>query len=447
MAVKRKSRKILIMCESSGWQWGLGTEFINYELKNGNLYEVFDFSFLGDFRLSARLRLVLMGFKMRRESLAFLKQKNVKVFKFQAHCEIAHPQKNSPALLEQSPALNSIVERCETIDLELIAREDKYLRIIEEEFCKSSLVLSVLQSMDLSDVEELVTVNGRFTKSATVVQFCKERGIKYKLLEAGNRNASFEIFEVGPHSTREFGKKITQLWNSAVEPYRSEISRKYLENLVKNRRLPGMDFRSHVTWGKIPKFSGKKICVFFASSEWEYVGVREETPSGHFNNQIEALNALVTCLDKDIWDIYLRRHPFWPNKGHQDGEKNIWNPFFNVPNLFVIPDSDIDSIALGLESDLIASYGSTIIMEFYAHKFSNIITMGPAPWNSLLPERYVPTIEKLQEFVSSVKSNVKFDKLLPWAYFQMESGIEFELISTDDKTGRWKMKARKLKLK
>jgi len=144
-----------------------------------------------------------------------------------------------------------------------------------------------------------------------------------------------------------------------------------------------------------------------------------------------------------VWDIYLRRHPFGQNQDLQDGEKSIWNSFFDVPNLFVIdPSSDIDSIALGLESDLIASYGSTIIMEFYAHKISNIITMGPAPWNILLPERYVPTIQKLQEFIGSVKSNIEIDKLLPWAFYQMESGIEFELISTDDKTGRWKMRGK-----
>lgn len=431
------------MCESSGWQWGLGTEFINYEQKNGNFMEVFDFSFLGDFRLSVLLRLYLGGFKMRRESLAFLKQKNVKVTKFQARCKIAHAQKNLLALLEQSPALNSIVERCQTIDLELIAGESKYLRIIEEEFCKSNLVLSALQSMDLSDVEEIVAVNGRFTKSATVVKFCKDRGIKYKLLEGGNKDKTFQIFEVGPHSTSEVGKKIIELWNSAVEPYRSEISSKFFENLVTNRRLPGLYYRSQMAWGNIPKFSGKKICVFFASSEWEYIGVREEVPYGHFKNQIEALHALVACLDKDVWDIYLRRHPFGHNQNLQDGEKSIWNSFFNVPDLFVIdPSSDIDSIALGLEADLIASYGSTIIMEFYAHKISNIITMGPAPWNILLPERYVPTIEKLQEFIGSVKSKIEIDKLLPWAYYQIESGIEFELISTDDKTGRWKMKGK-----
>jgi hypothetical protein len=262
-------------------------------------------------------------------------------------------------------------------------------------------------------------------------------------LEGGHKNTSFQIFDFGPHSTSEIQKKINQLWNSAVEPYRSDISRMYLENLVINRRRPGSDFRSRIVWDSLPKFSGKKICVFFASSEWEYLGVREEVPTGHFENQIEAFKALVACLDSEIWDIYLRLHPVTPTHNNHDGENSIWVPFRDITNVVVIEsNSNIDSIALGLKADLIASYGSGINMEFYARKLGNTITMGLAPWNDLLPERHIPTIKKLQKFIGSVKSSIEIEKLLPWAYYQVESGIEFELISTDEKTGRWKMKAK-----
>lgn len=441
MTTKSKSRKILIMCESSGWQWGLGTEFVNYELKNGNFYEVVDLSFVGNFRFSARLRLIFGGFTMRKESLSYFKQKNLKVTKHQGYGKIPFRKELSQSYLKQSPAYNSIAERCQTLDFELISRKAQLVRIAKEEIRKSDLVLSVLLSMDFSDVEKVVTVNGRFTKSATIIKFCKERGIKFELLEGGHKNTSFQIFDVGPHSTRELNKKITQLWNAAVEPYRSEISRKYLENLVINRKRPGVDFRSKIVWDRLPKFSGKKICVFFASSEWEYLGVREEVPPGHFESQIEAFKALVDCLDSATWDIYLRLHPTAHTNDNPDGENIIWIPFRDIPNIIVIePNSDIDSIALGLEADLIASYGSGIDMEFYARKLGNAITMGLAPWSFLLPERHIPTIKKLQEFINLEKSNIEINKLLPWAYYQVESGIEFELISTNEKTGRWRMK-------
>ena len=446
MEIKGKPRNILIMCESSGWQWGIGAEFINFELKNGIFYEVIDLGFLGEFTPKSRIRLMFGGFRMRKQSLEFFKRNNLKIIKHFTLRKFQNLQTIEHFPLEQSPAINSIVERCQTVDLELIKVEDKYIKIAENEFYKSNLVYSALKKIDFSNVEKVVTVNGRFTKSATVVKFCKENGIKLGLLEGGNNSTSFQEFEVGPHSTQETQEKISKLWNTASEPYRSEISRKYLDNIVLRRRIPGIDFRSNIIWDKVPRFSGKKTAAFFASSEWEYYGVRESVQSGYFQNQIEALKALVEILDKDIWDIYLRRHPVGHKSDQGDGEKSLWTHFRNIPNIFIIePDSAIDSIALGLCVDLIASYGSTINVEFYARKLSNVITLGPAPWNHLLPERYLPTKEKILDFMSSNTTVIQADKLFPWAYYQIESGTEFELISTDKRSGRWRMKRHNLR--
>lgn len=441
MTINGKSKKVLIMCESSGWQWGIGTEFINFELNNGFYYDVIDLSFLGEFTLKSRIKLVFGGFKMRKESLEFFKRNNLRISKHFKLKKFQNLQILEHFPIEQSPAINSIVERCKTIDLELIQSDKKNIKITKNEFHKSDLVYSVLKNIDFSNVDKVVTVNGRFTKSATVVKFCKENAIKLNLLEGGNKSNSFQLFEVGPHSTKEIQEQINQLWNKAVEPYRSKIARKYLDDIVLRREIPGINFRSKIVWDRVPSFSGKKTLAYFASSEWEYFGVREGVPTGHFQNQIEALAALVEILDKDVWDIYLRRHPAGHNSDQGDGEKSLWTPFQNIPNIFIInPSSDIDSIALGLSVDLIASYGSTINVEFYARKLSNVITLGPAPWNDLLPERYLPTKEKILDFINSNINVVQEDKLLPWAYYQVESGTEFELISTNKKTGRWKMK-------
>lgn len=327
MATTGKPKNILIMCESSGWQWGIGTEFINFELKNGFFYDVIDLSFLGEFTLKSRIKLMFGGFRMRKESLEFFKRKNLKITKHFTLRKFQNQKTIEHFPIEQSPAINSIVERCQTIDLELIKADKKNIKIAENEFHKSNLVYTVLKKIDFSNVEKVVTINGRFTKSATIVKFCKENAIKLDLLEGGNKSSSFQVFEVGPHSTQEIQEKINQLWNTAVEPYRSEISRKYLDNMVQSRGIPGIDFRSRIVWDKVPKFSGKKILAFFASSEWEYYGVRESLPSSHFQNQIEALTALVEILDKDVWDIYIRRHPVGHNSDQDDGEKVYGYPF------------------------------------------------------------------------------------------------------------------------
>jgi hypothetical protein len=78
-------------------------------------------------------------------------------------------------------------------------------------------------------------------------------------------------------------------------------------------------------------------------------------------------------------------------------------------------------------------------VEFLAREFHNVITLGPAPWNHLIPERYLPTEEKIKEFVNSYHGEISSEKLLPWAYYQSESGTQFELVTTDDKSGIWKI--------
>lgn len=434
------SKSLFIMCDYSGWSWGMGLEFINHELKNGRNYEVLDLSFVGELNLKMVIKLFFGGFKMRRDTLKYLKLNRIKLIKYNFRRIIVNDEQIKHYPLEISPAINSIVEKSETIDLELIQKTKKGLKIIRNEIKKSNLIYALLSSINLTDYSKIITVNGRFTKSATVIRFCKEKSISYGLLEGGGKISSFQLFEISPHSTKEVQDKIDDLWSNAYEPNRSQIAREYINNLIINRQLGKFNYRSNMVVDKIPDLSSKKICVFYASSEWEYFGLYEDLTADYFRNQTAAFKALLKCLDRDIWDVYLRRHPSSSKSKDHDGEKVIWEDFLGKSNIHVIaPNSDIDSLALGYKADLIASFASTINVEFLAREFHNVITLGPAPWNHLIPERYLPTEEKIKEFVNSYHDKISSNKLLPWAYYQSESGTQFELVTTDDKSGIWKI--------
>jgi hypothetical protein len=428
------------MCDYYGWAWGMGTEFINYELKNARNYEVLDLSFVGEFNLKIGIKLLFGGYKMRGDALKYFKSNRVKVINGNFRKIALNKKSLKHAPLEISPTINSIVEKSGTIDLKFIQESKKKLSIVKKEIRKSNLVYTLLHNFNFSEYSKIITVNGRFTKSATVVRFCKENSINYGLLEGGGKSSSFQLFETSPHSTKEIQDKINHLWGEALEPTRSEIARKYFENLIINRQSAEHNYRSHMVVDKTPDFSDKKICVFYASSEWEYFGLYEQVPEGYFRNQTEAFRALLNCLDENIWDVYLRRHPSSHKSSKYDGEKVIWEEFKGKSNIHVIePNSDTDSLALGYKADLIASFASTINIEFLARELRNVITLGPAPWNHLLPERYLPTEVKIKKFINSSPDEISLQKLLPWAYYQCESGTQFELVATDAKTGVWKI--------
>jgi len=440
VSIKSDAKNLFIMCDYYGWTWGMGIEFINHELKNGRSYEVLDLSFVGEFNLKIVLKIFFGGYKMRRDALKYLKFKGIKVINQNYRRVILKNKFIKHYPLEISPTINSIVEKSGTIDLESIQKSKKGLKIIRKEIKKSNSIYALLSSINLANYSKIIAVNGRFTKSATVVRYCKDKSINYGLLEGGGKISSFQLFEISPRSTKEVQNKIDDLWSSVSEPNRSQIARDYINNLILNRQSARLNYRSNMVIDKIPDLSSKKHCMFYASSEWEYFGLYEDMPVGYFRNQTEAFSTLLKCLDQDIWDVYLRRHPSsYKSSGH-DGENIIWEEFVGKPNVHIIaPDSDIDSLALGYKADLIASFASTINVEFLAREYHNVITLGPASWNHLLPERYLPTEEKIREFVNSRPDEISLEKLLPWAYYQCESGTQFELVTTDDKSGIWKI--------
>lgn len=441
MVSDSNKKNLLVMCDPSGWQWGLGLEYVNNELKSGRNFEVLDLSFLGQLTLGSFGKIVFGGYRVRKKSLQFYKSKNIKSIKIRKihYCRKQHtvPDKILPSNL----CLNSIVEQSGTCDLDFIARTKRTKKIIKSENRKRNLTYNVLNEIDLKNYHKVVTINGRFTKSATVKFVCKLNQIQCQLIEGGGKKNSYEVFDDSPHSIREISDKISDLWSHAIEPSRSQISREFLNGVIEKHSLPGINFRSAMVSGKIPKLSEKKICVFYASSEWEYMGVGDAIDPSLFQNQVEAFRSLIQSLDTKSWDIFLRRHPKWPGENFYDGEQFIWKEFYSNNDIRIIPpDSDIDSLALGMKAHLIASFGSTILIEFIARGHQNVLTLGPAPWNKFIPERYLPSSDALKEYLISDRKLISPEQLFPWAYFQSESGNPFNLISTNPSSGIWEIK-------
>jgi hypothetical protein len=104
------------------------------------------------------------------------------------------------------------------------------------------------------------------------------------------------------------------------------------------------------------------------------------------------------------------------------------------------PNSKVDSLELGNSADLIASYWSTINLEFIMRGKRNVITMGQAPWNNLIPENHTSTEIKLIKFLNSDFPEYNINRIYPWAFYQSSHGIDFKIVNTDPKTGKWQLK-------
>ena len=438
--VKSKSN-LLVICYPLDWHWALSFEFLNHQNKLGLDYEVLDLSYVGENGIRRLIRSILGGSKLQKAILKNWKDKKVLVSKkkqiwydYFARKSNGYSELYEVDLASVKEAFNSIVERVGNLKPD-VGSDSKIIK--QEIFAREKIRLE-LSSINPSNYSTVVTVNGRFTKSAVVTTWAKVNNVPISYIEFGSSAKKFEVYKRSPQSVEEIEFKINELWNSSNQITRELNAENYLNKIIKNSGLSEIDWRSSMKQGEVPEKGTKKICTFFASTELEYVGVGDQIPQENFQNQVEAFKGLVALLDKDDWDIYLRMHPNNPKNKIQGAESFIWDDFKEFNHITIIEsDSSIDSLELGKNSDLVASFGSNIAMEFVARGLSKVLTLGPAPWNKLLPNLFRPNSNLLTSYLNSDNEYTNVQSIFPWAFFVSTYGIDFEFLKFDKDSSKW----------
>jgi len=435
-----KDLRLLVMTENTGWQWGLGVEYVNHELKQGSKFKVLDTSFVGEPRVRTKIKLFFGGYRTRRQAIKYFKSKNIQIIipRFSLKSSNAYFVNTK---LESHPAFNTLVDHFQTTQVSKLL-DKKSLKFIEKEKLKSNLFFAVIEGLDWEKFNKFIAINGRINKSATLKYFCKLNKIDLILIEGGNYvEPSFQIYTKSPHSNFEVQQKMMNLWDVAESPERENQAEIFFTQLLSRQNSSSAPFRRLMIPQHTIKFNEKKNCVFFASSEFEGIGAADEIPNEYFQNQQEALEAVLAELDPVLWDVYLRAHPNHQGSKFEDGEFPVWEKFLKHSNFtYLPPNSPVDSIALGCKADLIFGFGSTILLEFFARGMGNVTNTGSTPWNNLVPENYSPSRDLLRKFIDSEKKAFTIKNLYPWGYYQRRAGFPFELISISKKTGQWKIK-------
>lgn len=403
---------------------------------------ILDLSYVGEISLRSHAKKLFDKKSLRVSALRFIDSQGISVYRSKAlrlgkssHQNFAKLVFQKRPFLEKGDCpqiFNSVVEQSGRL------RPDKSAwEIINNEYLKYSEIERILSKYDFSEVHEVITVNGRFTKNAAVTTWARNSHKKVSLIEFGSTNTKFEHFEIGPHSMIETEVKIEQLWENAPSD-KVEVAKNFLKRDIKDRDPVGINWRAGMSTGKIPITDHRKTCTFFASTEAEYAGVGDVVPDGFFSNQKDAFIGLVKSLDPNLWKIFLRRHPSPPGREGLDAESHLWDEFGEVENIEIIaPDSDVDSFALGMNSDLVANFCSTLAMDFIASGKQQVITLGTAPWNSRIHSRFTPTLAHIKKFLEGPSEACSVEDTYPWAYFCATFGRNFQLLQFLPEKNRW----------
>ncbi len=427
------------MTEYTGWQWGLGVEYVNHELKQGSKFKILDASFVGEPRVRTKIKLFFGGYRTRRQAIKYFESKNIQIIKPRFNLKSSNAYFIDTEL-ENHPAFNTLADHFQTTQVNKLL-DKKSLKFIEKEKLKSNLFFTAIEGLDRGKYNKFIAINGRINKSATLKYFCKLNKIELNLLEGGNYvEPSFQIYTKSPHSNFEVQQKMMNLWHAAESPDRENQAQIFFTQLLTEQNSSSAPFRRMIIPQHTIKFKEKRNCVFFASSEFEGIGAADEIPTEYFQNQQEALETVLAELDPAVWDVYLRSHPNHQGSKFEDGEFPVWEKFLTHSNfIYLPPNSPVDSIALGCKADLIFGFGSTILLEFFARGMGNVANTGSTPWNNLVPDNYSPSRDLLRKFIESEKKPFAIKNLYPWGYYQRKAGFPFELTTISEKTGQWKI--------
>jgi hypothetical protein len=437
---KEANKQLLVICYPNQWHWVLSLEYLHQQQVSGLEIDVLDLSLCGESRDFETAKKSLSFMKFRIGCRNWLKDNDTRYFQTRL-IRRDRPRidfEANPILSQDDfgPAFNSIVEHSG----ELLVNSLPNRKLITREFMAMNSVNAALEKIQIENYDTVVTVNGRFTKNATVAMWAKNGSKKLLLLEFGSTQEKFDVFEISPHSMREIQTKIERFWNQyEVNKHQvlpSDLMKKFVKTITE-RNI----WRSKMLDGHAPSKTTKKRCVFFASTEAEYAGVGDEVEAGNYRNQVEGFRGLLSALDSKEWEIYLRRHPKHPSVENGDPEQHLWQEFENTVGVCIVPpESEVDSIELARGADLNVNFCSTIAMELIAIGITNVITMGPAPWNNLIPSRYCPNASLLQAFLLKQPDQLNEASILPWVTYINTFGESFKLFDFDSKRSSWHMR-------
>lgn len=437
-------KQVVVVCYPNDWHWVLSIEYINSQLKTRNDIEVWDVSFAGETGIRNNLKKLLGGNRLQSQAKDWLRRNNIRIVSAPAwqvskkYVDDYNLNYAVSRFLDQnahSLVFNSVVEKVGNLKVDT----KKYRKEVLQEIKASSRVMALLQTQNNVKIGKVTTVNGRFTKNATVKSWAKENKIPITLLEFGSSENKFEEFLISPHSVSDISSKINWYWENSRPEISVPIAQMYFNSLIENKvsRIP---WRKSIKSKSLPAFpTEKKIAVFFASTESEHAGLGDSIGDFQFASQVEAFRGLIKVLPSSEWHIYLRRHPKNPLiDSSEDPEVHLWKEFEHLPNITIIePDSSIDSIELGLSSDLVTNYWSTIAIELIVRGAENVVTLGKAPWNNLIPSHTANNESELRDLLQVGFKSVNLEKLYPLGYYYAIFGTEFEVFSFRESQAKW----------
>jgi len=333
--------------------------------------------------------------------------------------------RRSPVLtetIEKKITLSHLVDRTKSLNFQSFRSKSTSRRLRRE----ARFIFNNLLDLRMPNQSVILTPSGRYARNRAVLFFAESLNLEYKVLDSGSSDRYIVVRDA--QSIDEGVEVITQHWLRGERESRRKIGVDYFEDRFS--RLKTM--RDEWTWtmkeGLVPDLDQeKKLCVFYTTTQIEFVGTEGNFGGDCFQSQVEAINAARKKLDLAKWELVVRRHP--KKRGQLNRNDDLIEGIYDVGGIRVIEaDSAVDSYALAERADLVLHFGSHIGAEITYLKYAPVYCMNKTPWWKFDPSHHPFTKSEWSNFDPENLTYADPDSVLPLGYFAMTGGQEFKHI-------------------
>jgi hypothetical protein len=229
---------------------------------------------------------------------------------------------------------------------------------------------------------------------------------------------------------------VVRAWEDAEMTEREIVGKEYFLDRLKRVKTSEDSWTSQMKEGFIPELnSGKKLCVFYTTTQIEFVGKERNFAQDSFSSQLEAIRAARQKLNVEEWDFLVRRHP--KREGSIGTEDDLIDGLAEIPNVKIIEaTSPVDSYELAKHANLILHFGSHIGAEFTFLETAPVYAMNKTSWWKFDPDHHLFIKDAWQKFDINKACLADPSSVLPFGYFLKKGGYEFKFLKKDV-SDRW----------
>jgi len=232
---------------------------------------------------------------------------------------------------------SSLIDRCMSTQPDLLKERRAINTMARDSYRVWKTALSTLSS---EKYDRVYIFNGRFCTTRAWVRACQRMGVPFYTHERSMKLGRIFLVEGAiPHDPTTYHRRITAFLDATKDnPSVLQEGVEFFEERPEGKNSAWKVFVGEQSKSELPEMwdPKRRNIVFFASTEREFVGVKQFTPPGIYDSQIDAILDLfprAAALDPSI-QFYLRVHP------NSWREKIRWwenAAFTSISNLHIIP--------------------------------------------------------------------------------------------------------------